>query len=286
MTELTHEDPHETSPAENTSSDGGHDQPLVTSLSRSWVIRMGVMMAAAFGLGLWGLYDAMIAYPKRGQVAAEQLEKVYLELADSRGRISSAGVDDPFDEYQKLGNKVSDELDQSRFAWLDALAIIGRLDPAYTELPREGVDARQRLDLLVSKFNTQVAPKQLHKYDVMVQWGIFGIGCGIGSLMVLYVVRVSRVRYRWDPDQKSLTLPRGQSFATDDVEIFDRRKWHKFIMYATIKPDHAALGGKELKFDLLKYAPLETWILEMEAIVSPPEQDEASAEPAEAEASA
>jgi len=280
MTDLTHENDAN----ENAPNDGAHDQPLVTTLSRSWITRMIVMIAAAFGLGLWGLYDATVAYPNRGEVAAEQLEKGYLELAETKMKLSSSGVNDPAAEHQRLQNKVTNELDQARLAWLDALAIIGRLSPEYTSFPREGgpADARSRLDELTAKFNTQVAPKSLHKYDVLVQWVIFGIGCGLGLVMVLHVAKTSAVKYRWDPDQLRLSLPGGKSIACDDVEMFDRRKWHKFIMFAMIKPDHAELGGKEMKFDLLKYSPLETWVLEMEAVVSPPEEDEASDEPAEA----
>jgi hypothetical protein len=40
-------------------------------------------------------------------------------------------------------------------------------------------------------------------------------------------------------------------------------------VHLTIKPEHATLGGKTLEFDLLRYVPLEEWILEMERIAFP-----------------
>ena len=175
------------------------------------------------------------------------------------------------------------ELEIERFRWLETLSVIGRLDPVYTAYPREGEQStpRERLDHLSNKWNTQTAPKPLKTYDVPIQWGIFGIGCGLGLIMAIHVARASAARYRWDPDEKRLTLPGGATLGTDDIEEFDRRKWHRYLMFATVKAGHAQLGGRELKFDLLKYAPLEAWILEMEAVVSPPEEDESGDEPGE-----
>jgi len=263
-------------------------EQLATSLSKSWTIRMVVIMAACFGLGLWGLYDATVAYPARGVRAAERLELGYLEKADEVGRLAHAGIEDPAADFERLRSRAAlkdpfSELDAARYKWLDSLEIVSRLDPAYTKIPREEVpSARERLDQLQSSLNTKSAAKPLNRLDITFQWVIFGVCCGLGVVVFAHFVNTGRRKYRWDPGELRLTLPGGASFVPDDAEEFDRRKWHKFLMFVRIKPSHPDLGGQELKFDLLQHAGLESWVLKMERAAFPhdaPEEAEKDEQP-------
>ena len=40
---------------------------LQTNLARKWVIKMAVFLFVSIGFGFYGLYDATIAYPNRGE---------------------------------------------------------------------------------------------------------------------------------------------------------------------------------------------------------------------------
>lgn len=80
-----------------------------------------------------------------------------------------------------------------------------------------------------------------------------------------------------------LGVPGGASVVPADVEVFDRRKWDKFLVFLKIKPEHPQLGGKEVKLDLYQYEPLEAWYLEMHRSARPEDFAEEDAEKAEAE---
>ena len=43
---------------------------LQTNLARKWVIKMAVFLFVSIGFGFYGLYDATIAYPNRGERSA------------------------------------------------------------------------------------------------------------------------------------------------------------------------------------------------------------------------
>ena len=256
-----------------------------TTLSKSWTIRMVVITAACLGLGLWGLYDATVAYPARGVRAAERLELSYLEKADEVGRLARTSIDDPAADFERLRSRMTlddrfSDLDLARYKWLDSLAIVSHLDPLYTALPRDGApSAQDRLETLRTSLNTKSAAKPLNRLDITFQWIIFGVSGGIGLIVLAHFVNTGRKKFRWNPDELRLTLPGGASFVPDDVEEFDRRKWHKFLMFVRIKPGHPGLGGRELKLDLLQHAGLEPWVLEMERAAFPNEAADQPDEP-------
>lgn len=77
----------------------------------------------------------------------------------------------------------------------------------------------------------------------------------------------------------TLTLPGGESITPDDVAEFDKRKWDKFLFFFKIKPDHATLGGREIKLDLYQYVPLEDWAVAMHRHARP--EDYADENPAD-----
>ena len=101
--------------------------------------------------------------------------------------------------------------------------------------------------------------------------------------MGLTVMRVLKTKYRYDASTHTLTLPSGESFTAQQINELDKRKWDKFFVTIHLE------GGKTHKLDLLRYQPLEDWILEMEKLspnYEPPEEDEKAPESAAPEAGA
>lgn len=263
---------------------------LVTSVNRKWSLKIGLFAAILLVFGGWGYYDAAVKYPERGAVAAEYLELRYLDAYGSaRGFLDTKGVsiDDPVAVHRELGAQDAKDrsaVDAARFQWLDQLRMIGRLDPANTRIPRDdwfakGVGQGGRIADAKSRYDTlQKAPpgKPLSAFDIPSQWLICACGFGFGFYLLALMVAVSRRRYRWEPAPQRLHLPGGASIVPADIEEFDKRKWDKFLLTLRIKPGHQALGGKAVTLDLLRYVPLEDWILAMERTAFPDAGEDAT----------
>jgi hypothetical protein len=264
--------------SEQAVSTGGE---LRTRVSRKWTFKMLAIAVVMVGFGLWGLYDATVAYPNRGSRAAEKYELEYLEsFRQNRPPLDRrASIDDPKAELDRLRrNPPRDPTDQAALLWLESLMLIGRLDgPTGTAIPRhdfrgvEVSDAGTRLEDLRRKYGTVggSAINPLTKWDIPVQWLIAVSGLGIGLWLVVLLVRVHGQSYRFDPATMRLTLPDGESFMPSDVEDFDKRKWHKFYVTVRIRKEHPNLGGDAIELDLLRYEPLEEWVLMMERAAFP-----------------
>lgn len=186
----------------------------------------------------------------------------------------------------------------SKFMWLEALARTWRLNATPEvvispgQLPKEFVDAATRtvkfdpargiglvttaesttpleippqrlLAELVQKWNTRDQVKPLSGYDMPLQWVFVVVGFGGGLWMLATVVRANTKKFRWDAASQSLTLPGGASFSPADVKEFDKRRWHKFFVTVHLK------DGSAHTLDLLRYVPLEEWILAMERTAFP-----------------
>ncbi len=241
-----------------------------TTIGRKWLIKMTVFLVGALGLGAWGLYDAAVAYPRRGAQAAERLEFLYLDALTQRGTRTAIVSFEPEAEFRRLRAakaSLSPE-ERARFDWLEQLKIIGRLNEQHTRIP----DAVARHKQLAARWlvggNTPTAPP-LAWHDIKVQWAIAALGFGLALWLLVHVARVARRRYGWDPEEKRLYLPGGASLVPADVAEFDKRKWDKFLIYLKIKPHHERHGGRELTLDLYHHTPLEDWVLEMERIAFP-----------------
>jgi hypothetical protein len=254
----------------------------ITTINRKWSLKQAVYALVALFMTGFFLVDGMVRYPARGAEAAEYLEFQYLQVYDKeRGGIATlTGIDDPASRLSQLEEKVraSGKLDASEQAqrdWLDNLKLINRLSPDATAIPRKNYkdasqveSAQKRLEALtkawtLSDGNTRKSPVPLSAFDIPSQW----VGMAISAILSIWVVvvflRVRSRTYRWDPATMSLTLPRGTITPSDIAEV-DKRKWDKFYVTLRIKPEHATLGGKAIEFDLLRYEPLEAWILAME----------------------
>ncbi|MGH7132453.1 MAG: hypothetical protein ACREJO_10960, partial [Phycisphaerales bacterium] len=58
-------------------------------------------------------------------------------------------------------------------------------------------------------------------------------------------------------------FPDGKTIVPADIAEFDKRKWDKFYVTINLK------GGEARKLDLLRYVPLEEWVLAMERTAFP-----------------
>lgn len=266
-----------TDPAPAT-TDPANPGTISSTINTSWKRKMILFVVALLALGVYGLFDAAYAYPRRGYHAAELLERDFLKYLQDTGKLDnkSASITDPVGELKRAQDATSgaDRLIQ---AWLEQLQFVGKLNPAHTTLPRtdffhDGVSqggpiasAEARLEAL--KRAPHAEP--LHSYDIPVQWLICAVGLVWGLYIVFLVLRVSGRVYSWNPAEKRLTLPGGDSFTPADILEIDKRKWHKLFVSITLKPTHPTLAGKTLELDLLRFVPLEEWVLDMERVAFP-----------------
>lgn len=259
----------------------------VTALNRKWTVKMVLICLVVFFFGVWAIYDALIAYPKRGYNAAEFMEYQYLEQYErDRGVMSNAaGVSDPAAKLAELAQREATVgqlgvVDELLKRWLENLDIVSKLVPEATAIPRTDFRGQQintaseRLEALTAKWTREGgtkkdAPKPLSAFDIPSQWIILAICWMIAAWMAVVVLRSRQKVFRWEPGTQRLTLADGHAITPADIAEFDKRKWHKFFVTLVIKPSHPTLGGKSIELDLLRYDPLEAWVLAMEKTAFP-----------------
>jgi hypothetical protein len=268
-----------TKPAGSTQSEA-----TKTSLSRAWLWRVGLWLVLMLGLGSWGLYDALVAYPNRGEAFASAAKFDYLAQAKEASTIelgifrsARLSIDNPAAELERLESDetrlladVQDQndarrrarasLDLAKLQWLEALGRIGKLDPEHTTIG----DPTAELDELRQVWESRTRPSPLAFYDIPSQWVITAVGYAVGLYVLVLFLRVAATSYSWDPNERRLTLPDRTSIVPADLEDLDKRRWDKFIVYLKIRDEHEQLAGREIKIDLFRYNHLERWILEME----------------------
>ena len=93
-----------------------------------------------------------------------------------------------------------------------------------------------------------------------VQWLFVVVGFGLGGYLVFLMVKckAQASRTKFESETQRLTVPSGASFTPADLEDVDKRLWHKYYVTMQLK------DGSEHKLDLLRYVPLEEWVLGME----------------------
>ncbi|HHN77227.1 MAG TPA: hypothetical protein ENK11_00935 [Phycisphaerales bacterium] len=206
-------------------------------------------------------------------------------------------------DAQGGGRRKRAQMEEARLEWLTALSRIGHLHPAYTNFyvhpdpelvdriaaleakdnrsPAEQAELEQlrkqaekqspkeRFAALDARWSAETPPGPLQSYDIPVN-KLSALICFVfaGYLIYLFISVATRT-YRWDPAEKRLTLPNGQSITPADLEDVDKRKWDKFIVYLKIKDSHPTLGGSEVRFDTYRHGYIEDWILEMERAAFP-----------------
>ncbi len=241
--------------------------PQTTRLNRPWLLKMAIFTVALLAFGVYGLYDATVAYPARGERFASYKQHEMYERLARRGPLSREAVSiaDPVAELTRLsGIAMPGEAEMARRDWLGALALIGRLRPEFTTTDNpDATYAELKQRWLTSSGQAAAQPKPLSWYDIPVQWIFTGIGFVGAAWMLMLWVLVARQKYRWEPETRTLTLPGGQSVSPSDLEDVDKRKWDKYLVFLKLKSPHP-LAGRELKVDLYRYKPLESWVLAME----------------------
>jgi hypothetical protein len=244
-----------------------------TGLNRPWVVKMVIFFLVFAVLGAWGLRDALVSYPQRGLHYASYKLFQYLESASHEHQLDSrVNVPDPVGELsrlRKLDQVRYGPLDGPRKDWLESLEAVGKLTPAETNFsdPDKAYTALKQQWLTAN--GTVQAPKKLSKLDIPVQWVITAIGLGGAFWFLLLFANVARLKYRWEPETQTLTLPDGNALTPADIQEFDKRKWDKYLVFLHVKGTHTTMGGREVKLDLYRYDPLESWVLEMEKTAFP-----------------
>lgn len=264
------------------------DSRSETTVSKKWLIKTAIMALGVFLLGMWGLYDALVVYPNRGIRAAEYLEYQYLsQYEKERGSVDErAAIKDPAAELTRLDARLKEfgslnEAERPLHGWLIQLKLTGRLKPTFTDLPRQDPNAKQgdpnfgqqltgstRLRDLEKAWTTSdgtaKSASTLDWYDIPSQWLIMILGTAGGLYMFLIIARVLGKKFRFNHSTQTLTLADGNTITAADIAEFDKRKWHKFYINLIIKPTHPTLANKNIELDLLRYEPLESWILALE----------------------
>src|SRR4029079_6362623 len=109
-----------------------------TRLNKPWLLKTLISAVVLVGFGLYGLYDATVAYPARGMRFASFQQFQYLEAAVKEHKLDDRlSVDDPVKELARLR-----ELDRPRYTpidgprrdWLEALETVGQLKSDKTRI--------------------------------------------------------------------------------------------------------------------------------------------------------
>lgn len=264
-----------------------------TRVNTKWSVKIVIFFAALAGLGFWGLYDALIKYPAMGLAAAEWAEREYLAAAVESGDLLRASVENPQEALRDLYAQ-EDQIRQAagqasgvsarqaitrlkRLEWLESLAIIGKLNEDNTTFENPS----ERLDELRAAQANQNQPKPLAAYDIPMQWVFVAAGFGGAAWLAYLFVSVKRRTFRYDSETLALTLPEGKTISPADIAEVDKRKWDKFLVTLRLK------DGAAHRLDLLRYTPLEEWVLEMEKRTDgyePPEEPQHASDDAADEA--
>src|SRR5690606_17944863 len=259
------------------------DDPLMqttTRLHRRWLLKMTLGILALVFVGFWGLYDATVKYPQRGERHAEYMEWQYLQAERDNNSLTLAGEREPKAALARLEGEpprylAANPEEDAKLGWLRSLKTISRLDPDHTTYGEgDRPSASQRLGELESQWTTSgKSPKALSAFDLPLQWAICFGGFALAGWLAVLFGRVASKTYRWAPEARALTLPGGATISPQDIEDIDKRRWHKFLVTLKIAGGHPQLGGRDVRLDLYRYSPLEEWVLEMERVRFPERGD-------------
>lgn len=256
-----------------------------TSISRRWLMKMFIFLIVLVGIGIWGVVDASLIYPRRGERDASLRLRNYLQAASECGRLyaSDIKVEQPDAELATLRTKEPELARQAaerspdgsfplsaryaafelaRLEYLRAMDRVWKLSQAQPRLAAI-TDPAAELARLNQEWSQQKPPKPLSELDLHIQWLIALIGFVLALWVLFIMLRVAATRFTYDTDRKALTTPDGTTFSPADIKELDKRRWHKFFVTVHLK------SGKSRTLDLLRYVPLESWILDMERTAFP-----------------
>lgn len=225
------------------------------------------------------------------EIGVADPKAAYAELAPRMEELSKASVGTGLEARRA-------KFDFAKAQWLEALARSWRLttEPQIVispgQLPKDFVDAATRtvrydpvrgvgivvsspnaepveippqrlMGELTQKWNTRDQVKPLSGYDMPLQWVFVVVGFVGGGWMLITMLRAGARKFRWEPATQTLILPAGTRITPADVKEFDKRRWHKFFVTLHLK------DGTSHTLDLLRYVPLEEWVLTMERTAFP-----------------
>jgi hypothetical protein len=250
-------------PASDGAGGVGEGGTETATLNRPWLVKMAIFIVVLIGFGLWGLYDAALAYPARGNAHAEYAEWQYLKAVKlANGGLSGVGegMADPSARMSELNAKTRNDVEQAEYDWLLALSRMHRLNAGATKVE----NPNQRLDELTKKWTGTQQPLPLEAYDLPFQWSIVVVGFGLAAVVAVNVAKSAAKKYTWEPATSTLTLPGGRRVTADDLADVDKTKWHKYFCSLVFTD-----GSAPAELDVLKYTGLEEWVLTLERIRFP-----------------
>ena len=292
-----------------------------TRLSRQWLFKTGAFTVVLLGFGIWALLDASVFYARRGMADASYQLRAWLDAAANGSRLTTPNftVPDPAATLKELESKEAELRSQATadgaagrtaaadVAKLDWLRSLGRVWQLNNQPKRLGTNTDKKtiyfdpatgggslrsgsdqtaitLDALRQELQKHWAsrspPTPLSNYDLPVQWIFTVIGFAGGLWLVFTLVRakVTASRITWEADAQRLSLPGGAGFTPADLAEIDKRLWHKYYVTLILR------DGSRHKLDLLRFTPLEEWVLAMEKTAFPEaaKDAETAAEPAPA----
>lgn len=281
-----------------------------------WALYDAVILYPNRGLG--AASKALHVYLERADRAGFLLQdqitvaEPKAQLADLEGRLEALRVSAAADTLD--GRKAAMEL--AKYEWLNALDRAWKLtpepkflgeftapahkslwfDPAkgegYTTTSGPGagggaagdgkavLSPQLLLNELGNFWSASEQPTPLSAFDLPVQWLFVVIGFGLGAYLVFLMLKCKALamQHRFDAGEQRLTIPGGASMVPADLEDVDKRLWHKYFVTLITK------DGAAHKLDLLRYVPLEQWVLAMEETRFPERVAEEKKRKAEAEA--
>lgn len=269
-----------------------------------WGLFDGVYLYPKRGLedASYQFRDFLVAADKAGRLTGSTITvadpaATYAELKAKRAQLqqeASSSTGASTDQRRAA-------MEYNKFLWLDSLNKAWRIGPGEKPLgtiektgrvlsfdpvagkgyakPAGGgekaeLSPQALLDELGTLWGTTNKPSPLSAYDMWFQW-IFVVVGYVGGLWILMTILKSKAKARqitFEPDSQRLGLPGGVSLVPADLKDIDKRKWHKF--YCTLQ----TTDGKAHELDLLRYAPLEDWVLAMEKTRFPERAEKAEAE--------
>lgn len=283
--------------------------PMHTTLSRSWLLKIGAFLLLLLGFGVWGTVDAYLLYPKRGLGDASYQFRNFLAAADAAGKLTEANltIADPKAALRELEDR-QDELrsaakgetlaardaamNLAKLEYLSSLSRTWRLNPdpkplGETSKPeasklvyepatgkgfrivqggaRTELSPRALAERLDEFWKANKPPTPLSGFDMAFQYVFMAVGFGGGLWLILTVLKAASnaKQISWDAGAMKLSLPGGKSVTPSDIADIDKREWHKYFCTLVTK------GGSSHRLDLLRYEPLESWVLELERAVFP-----------------
>lgn len=287
-------------------------------LLKTGVFMLVLLVFGVWGLidAVWlyprrGLADASFRY-KDFLVAADKagrLTTATLMVPDPRAALTE--LEQRAGELAKAAQGNTGEADKAamelaKLSWLQSLSRAWRLDARDKPLGTLGKPADRALfaNLITGEGftvpiagsagaeKTVLSPQALHQelkgywdtttpvsalagYDMPFQWIFVVVGFVGSAWIMLTIARASTTRFTWEPESQRLTLPArlgGASLVPNDLEDIDKRLWHKYYVTLVDKK------GAQHKLDLLRFEPLEEWVLQMERTRFPERAAEAERE--------